>query len=144
MRVNRHFIAAALAVVGVLPTVSGALAACTAFAKGDKWHFHGIEASPGGSGGSVIQCLMTFKLNGNFTAPCTVYQVGSSTPQSTTVGGKITLNTTKCDFTGTITITGDPTVAIKLGHINGNVGAGSAIQDTGANTQVIHFSIVQQ
>lgn len=144
MQLNRFGVAAALAVLATLPATA-ALATCTnALANGNKWHLHAMEAGVGVGGASVIQCLMTFKNNGNFVAPCSVYSVGSSTPQSTSVSGRIILNATSCNFTGTINISGDPAVNIKTGHINTNVGSGTAIQGTGGSTQVIHFTIVQQ
>src|SRR5690348_13844711 len=131
MQLSKLFAGVALATIGILPTVTSAFATCTnAMASGTIWHMHAIEAGPDVGGGSNIRCVITFGASGAFTAPCRVFQVGSSTQQATNTHGTITLSA-QCDLTGSIIIPGgDPRVFIKYGHVNGNMGAGTAIQGT--------------
>jgi|SRR6185312_5675279 hypothetical protein len=145
MRFNRFYVGAALAALGALPTATSALATCTnAMASGTTWHFHAFEAGTDVGGGSVIRCVATFGASGAFTAPCRVFNVGTSTQNATNTHGTMTLSA-QCDLTGSIVIPGgDPRVMIKYGHVNGNIGSGTAIQGTGTSTQVLHFTLVKQ
>jgi hypothetical protein len=86
----------------------------------------------------VIKCTLTVAANGGFTAPCISYGVDGGV-DSTTASGTLTVAT--CDLSGAINVAGDPTaVTIVGGHVNGNNGAGIAVQ----GPQVHHFTIVKK
>lgn len=86
---------------------------------------------------TVVKCTMTVKGNGNFTAPCTAYNIDGTF--NVNVAGRLTLSA--CNFGGTINIPGVGTpIVIQGGHLNGNVGAGIATQ----GIQYHHFSLVKE
>jgi hypothetical protein len=145
MQIKGLILGTAIACLAIVPSVQSAFAACAnAMASGAKWHLHAVEAGVDVGGASVIRCIATFSDNGAFTAPCKIFNVGSSTQVSATTHGTLNLSA-QCDLTGSITIPGgDPKVVIKYGHVNGNVGSGIAIQGTGTSTQVLHLNVVKQ
>lgn len=142
MKFNRLAIGAAFTVAGLLPTVQGAWADCVgALSQSNVWYFHAIEA---GLGAAAIKCVATFKTNGNFTAPCTIFNVGTDAAHSVNASGKLALSAA-CVLGGSITLSGeDEPIIIKNGHVNGNFGAGIGIQGTNSKTQVLHFTLVKQ
>jgi len=143
MRSKGKFVVCALgAGVALGSMVQAAGAACGPTMAG-VWHFHALEVGKDVGDGSVIRCVASVISNGNFTAPCVIYEAGSGTPKSKTVSGKLMLTAT-CDLTGSVTIPGDKSVTIRFGHVNGNIGSGVATQNTGLNTQVLHFNLVRK
>jgi hypothetical protein len=117
-------------------------AACSAIAG--VWHLHMIEVGKSVADGSAIRCLANVASNGNFSAPCTIYEVGAGTAKNKTVTGTLT-KSASCDLTGSVTIGGgDPPVTIRFGHINGNVGSAIATQGTGASLQVLHLTLIKK
>jgi hypothetical protein len=141
---KRRLVCGAIAILAAAVPLHSASATCpNALASGAVWHLHIMEVSPSPDGANVIKCVMTFGSGGNFTAPCTNFNTGSTAAQSVNISGKITL-TAACDFTGTITIPSDAKAFVKFGHINGNIGSGIGIQGTGANTQVLHLTLVKK
>jgi hypothetical protein len=140
MTVNRFAALAAVLAVGFAPTLANAT--CPGGIRG-VWHLHANEAGTGVGAGSVIRCVLNIAANGNFTAPCTVYEAGQGTPMSTNVSGKFTLNSA-CDLTGTLNIPGDSQVKIGFGHVNGNAGAGTATQGAGGALEVLHFTLIKK
>jgi hypothetical protein len=126
-----------------LTTVAVSAAALTTASAGcvrpmaGKWHLHALE-----SDGVVIRCIANFGSNGNFSAPCKIFEPGSGTPMSPTVTGTVTVSAT-CDLTGSVTVPGDATVILRYGHINGTQGSGIATQGANANLRTLHFSLVK-
>jgi hypothetical protein len=138
MRKNRKALAYMLITAAVsAAAVTTASAACVTPMAG-KWHLHAMQAD-----GAVIRCIATFGSNGNFSAPCKIFEAGMGTQISQNVTGTVTVSAT-CDVTGSVTVPGDPTVILRYGHINGNLGSGIATQGTGANLRVLHFTLVKQ
>jgi hypothetical protein len=139
MTVKSSFAATAAVCVAMALAPIAAHAACAKTTAGSKWHLHALE-----SDGAVIRCFATFTANGQFTAPCKIFESGMGAQISQNVSGTINVSAA-CDVTGSVSIPGpDPDVTIRYGHINGNVGSGTATQGTNANLRVLLFSLVKQ
>jgi hypothetical protein len=138
MRAIRKAIAYALTTAAVSAAAVTAVSAGCVKPMAGTWHLHAME-----SDGAGIRCIATFGSNGNFSAPCKIFESGVGTQISQNVTGKITVSTA-CDVTGSVTVPGDPTVTLRYGHINGNHGSGIATQGANANLRVLYFSLVKQ
>lgn len=137
---NRKFLACALsAAFGLVATVGSANAACS---PAGTWSLTGITVSSTTSTNTKsnsISCTIVMNASGVFSnAACKSYHSQGGAADSTHASGHLTISA--CNFTGTITIQGDPTpITIQAGRIN----ATSAAFITTQGKSVGHFTLIK-